>query len=127
LAHRRGKMGIRPSGPGAPMGFPPARLTGARSRPVEGWEPPGGSVTLASAIARNMQLSTMLGSSWNASTAHGTGHNVHRSGALVSPQTFVKMTTQGGPNTIENIQPTAAPIRIARRALSRNRGRPGIA
>lgn len=123
MAHRRGKMGLQLPATGAPLGFPPARLTGARSRPVAGWEPPGGSFTLTRAVGRNLQVGTMLGSTWNASTSHGTQATTHRTGALESPQRFVAMTTQGGANTPINIEQTASRIRIARRALSRNRGR----
>jgi hypothetical protein len=127
VAVRRRKLGRR--GPQQLMragrALPPPHLTGSRSRPVAGWEPPGGGSVLGAAINRNLAIGVFAGSTWNASTAHGTQHGAHRSGGYPSPQRFVRMTTQGGANTVENIAPTASTIRIARRALSRNRGRPG--
>lgn len=128
MAHRRGKMGLRGFEAAAHAGaYPPPHLTERRGSATGGWEPPGGGTVLASAIGRELQFSTRAGSTWNASTAHGTQHTTHRTGSLDSPQRFVRMISQGGPNTPENIEPTATNIRIARRALSRNRGRgPGV-
>jgi hypothetical protein len=82
---------------------------------------PGSGVTLGRAIGRELLQSTMAE---GPRVAWTTGHalSTYRGGAIAGPQQFVKLTTQGSPQTKDALANATGRTRIARRALSRNRG-----
>jgi hypothetical protein len=111
-----------------PVGFPAElALTGPGPAPgIETSPVPGNGIALARAVGREIQTGMF---SDDGITAFTTGHwrGTYSGGELNSPQQFVKLTGQGSVQMPDNIAATAPNIRLARRALSRNRGlAPGV-
>jgi hypothetical protein len=99
--------------------MPPPHITGGGGPVPSGWEPPG---SLNRSAARALILGTTLNDTRSTFTrAHD--RNVYHGGEIGSPQKFTKLTGPAGVNQPHDLE-EAARIRLPRRALSRNRGRP---
>jgi hypothetical protein len=82
---------------------------------------PGSGVVLGRAINAEFLQGTMAE---GGRVAYTTGHTVglFRGGLGGSPQQFVRMTTQGSPQTKDELANATGRVRLARRSLNRNRG-----